>query len=264
MGLTLCVPNPHTLRVTTITMTMRTKTKSSDAFTLIELLIVVTIIAVLASIALPAFIGVKERGDQTKDLSNAKQIALALRQFAIDNNSSYPSHPPAASYSTAAGLPANSNEAFWWLFPSADQTGYLQSEQIFAVGGSAYTKSNPDNHLDAPGGAARTFTLAAGENNYAYVAGLTDTSNPTFPLIADGFIAAGGGTYSTNKSIPGGVWAAKKAIIVFCDASGQIVKVNPTDHQVKRTNSAGAQANMFVAAADWFDVAANPVLNPQP
>ena len=54
------------------------KTKNIKAFTLIELLIVVTIIAVLASIALPAFNGVKERGDQTKDLSNAKQIALGL------------------------------------------------------------------------------------------------------------------------------------------------------------------------------------------
>src|SRR6266513_6330594 len=105
MGLTLRAPNPHTLRVTTITMTMRTKSKVSAAFTLIELLIVITIIAVLASIALPAFIGVKERGDQTKDLSNAKQIALALRQFAIDNNGSYPKKAPAADYDAAPTTP---------------------------------------------------------------------------------------------------------------------------------------------------------------
>src|SRR5213592_3243376 len=84
------------------------KTKNIKAFTLIELLIVVTIIAVLASIALPAFNGVKERGDQTKDLSNAKQVALALRQFAIDNNGSYPSKPPAADYSAATGTPTTS------------------------------------------------------------------------------------------------------------------------------------------------------------
>jgi prepilin-type N-terminal cleavage/methylation domain-containing protein len=248
-------------------MTMRTKIKSSAAFTLIELLIVVTIIAVLASIALPAFIGVKERGDQTKDLSNAKQIALALRQFAIDNNSQYPSYKPNADYATAAtaGTPdaANSNECFWWLFQSGDQSGYLQSEQIFAVPGSAYTKSNPDNRLDAAGANARAQTLKAGENSYAYVAGLSDTANPTFPLVADGFVAAGGGVYSTDKSVPGGVWAAKKAIVVFCDASGQIMKVNPTDQQVKRTNSAGAPVNMFVGAADWFNATANPVLNPQ-
>src|SRR3954467_10300330 len=100
--------------------------KVSAGFTLIELLIVITIIAVLAGIALPAYNGVKERGDQTKDLSNAKQIALSLRQFAIDNNGAYPNKAVDAAakgdYSAAAAtLPPTSNEAFWWLFPN-----YLQ------------------------------------------------------------------------------------------------------------------------------------------
>ena len=123
------------------------KNTKLSAFTLIELLIVITIIAVLASIALPAFTGVKERADQTKDLSNAKQIALALRQFAIDNNGSYPAKAPAADYSDAPATPPNtSNDAFWWLIPT-----YLQSEGIFAISGSAYTPANPDNRLDAVG-----------------------------------------------------------------------------------------------------------------
>ena len=162
-----------------------TRKDSAAAFTLIELLIVITIIAVLASIALPAYTGVKERGDQTKDLSNAKQIALALRQFAIDNNGTYPSKPPGTDYSAASGLASTSNDAFWWLFPD-----YLQTEQIFAVSGSAYTPTLPDNKLDPANSGTRTDTLKAGENTFSYVAGLTDTSNPTFPLIADGFAAA--------------------------------------------------------------------------
>jgi len=152
----------------------------------------------------------------------------------------------------------------WWLFPVADQQGYIQSEQIFAVAGSAWTKSNPDNHLDAPGSAARTNTLAKGENSYAYVTGLTDTSNPTFPLLADGFQAAAVGTYDPIKSNTGGVWAAKKAIVAFCDGSGQIMKVNLTDHQVKRIDSTGASVNMFVGTADgtWLDSTNNLILNP--
>jgi prepilin-type N-terminal cleavage/methylation domain-containing protein len=238
--------------------------KDSAAFTLIELLIVITIIAVLASIALPAYNGVKERGDQTKDLSNAKQIALALRQFAIDNNGAYPNKQPdgksGGDYSSnALTLPTTSNDAFWWLFPN-----YLQSEQIFAVTGSAFTPSNPDNTLDAVGASSRANTLKKGENSYAYVTGLTDTSNSTFPIIADGFVPGSPGTYSTTKSSPGGVWAAKKAIVVFCDSSGQIIRVDPLTKQVQRTNSAGAKVNMFVGvAADWFDPVANPVLNPE-
>jgi prepilin-type N-terminal cleavage/methylation domain-containing protein len=235
-------------------------TKKNTAFTLIELLIVITIIAVLASIALPAYNGVKERGDQTKDLSNAKQVALALRQFAIDNNGSYPNKPPASDYSTASGTPTTSNDAFWWLFPT-----YLQSEQIFAINGSAYTPGTPDNKLDPAGSGTRTDTLKKGENTFAYVSGLTDTSTPTFPIIADGFVSGSTSNpvYTTNKAQVGGVWSGKKAVVVFCDSSGQIMKVDPASLQVKRTDSTGNKVNMFVGAADWFDATANPVLNPQ-
>jgi prepilin-type N-terminal cleavage/methylation domain-containing protein len=244
-----------------------TMTRKISAFTLIELLIVITIIAVLAGIALPAYNGVKERGDQTKDLSNAKQIALALRQFAIDNNGSYPNKQPTGAangdYSAAPAtpLPTTSNDAFWWLFPN-----YLQSEQIFAVTGSAYTPANPDNKLD-PTTTGRVETLKKGENNFAYVTGLTDTSNSTFPVIADGFVTGStpaNPVYTANKAQPGGVWAAKKAVVVLCDSSGQIMRVDATTKQVQRTNSAGTKVNMFAgAAADWFDPTSNPVLNPE-
>jgi prepilin-type N-terminal cleavage/methylation domain-containing protein len=233
--------------------------KTNSAFTLIELLIVITIIAVLASIALPAYNGVKERGDQTKDLSNAKQISFALRQFATDNNGSYPTKLPAADYGAASDLTASSqsNDAFWWLFPN-----YLQSEDIFVVAGSKWTPGNPDNKVDQAGAAGRTETLKTGENTYAYVAGLTDTSNSAFPLVADGFSATIP-NYDASKSQKGGVWAAKKAIIAFCDGSAQIMKVDPT---TKTVNRPGHTTSIFVAGTSgdpWLDATANFVVNPQ-
>jgi len=234
------------------------KKRTPAAFTLIELLIVITIIAVLASIALPAYNGVQERANQTKDLSNAKQVALALRQFAIDNNGAYPAKKPGADYSTATPLTSTdkSNEAFWWLFPD-----YLQSEDIFVVAASKWTPGNPDNKMDAAGAAARTETLKTGENNYAYVAGLTDTSNSAFPVLADGFSTTIP-TYDSSKAQKGGVWGGKKAIVAFCDGSSQIMRVDPT---TKTVNRPGHTTSIFAAGTGsdpWLDASANFVLNP--
>lgn len=235
------------------------KKQASAGFTLIELLVVITIIAVLASIALPAFTTVQERANQTKDLSNGKQIGLALKQFASDNNGAYPSKRPGADYNAAATLAsgAESNDPFWWLFPN-----YLQSEDIFVVSGSRWTPQAADNRLDAAGATTRTQTLAGGQNNYAYIAGLTDTSNPAFPLLADGFSATIP-NYTPQKAQIGGVWAAKKAIVIFCDASGQIMKVDPTSRTVNRPGITPA-VSLFAGdtSGNWLDSAANFVLNP--
>ncbi len=229
--------------------------KNNSAFTLIELLVVITIIAILASIALPVFNGVTERANQTKDLSNAKQVGVALKLFASDNNGFFPSKQPALDYNSAPDtLPTVSNDAFWWLFPN-----YLQSEDVFTVASSKWTPKNPDNKIDPATSGTRTDTLKAGENTYAYVAGLTDTSNPAFPLLADGFSTTIP-VYDTNKSNQGGVWAAKKAIVIFTDASGQIMKVDATTKTVIRP---GNTTGLFAAATDWLDATNNPVLNPQ-
>ncbi len=158
--------------------------KTTSAFTLIELLVVITIIAILASIALPVFNGVTERANQTKDLSNAKQIGIAMKLFASDNNGFYPVEAAGGRLPTAA--PRISDErptqAFWWLFPN-----YLTTEDIFTVATSKWTPSAADNEIDPAGSSTQTDTLKAGENTYAYVAGLTDTSNPAFPLAGRRF-----------------------------------------------------------------------------
>ncbi|HEV2046498.1 MAG TPA: type II secretion system protein [Chthoniobacterales bacterium] len=237
------------------------KRQPPTAFTLIELLVVITIIAILASFALPAYTAVQERAQQTKDLSNAKQIALALKQFAADNNGSFPAKAPGADYAAAADLTSanKSNDAFWWLFPN-----YLQSEDIFVVSGSKWTPANPDNKIDAAGSAARTESLKSGEDNYAYVTGLTDTSNPAFPLITDGFSSTIP-KYDTSKSNKGGLWAAKKAIVAFCDASGQIMKVDDvTNLTVKRPGHGySIFDNGSSTSSDPWLTASNLVLNPE-
>src|SRR5262245_48315700 len=53
-------------------------------FTLIELLVVIAIIAILAAILFPVFAKAREKARQTSCLSNTKQLALSILQYAQD------------------------------------------------------------------------------------------------------------------------------------------------------------------------------------
>lgn len=61
------------------------------AFTLIELLIVVAIIAILAAIAVPNFLEAQTRAKVSRVKSDLRTITTAIQSYAVDNNA-YPPH----------------------------------------------------------------------------------------------------------------------------------------------------------------------------
>ncbi|MEY2547405.1 MAG: hypothetical protein QOG48_2522 [Verrucomicrobiota bacterium] len=63
--------------------------KSRAAFTLIEMLIVIAIIAVLIAILTPAFTSVLEKGKVTQDMNNLRQIGLATQMYLNDNDGAF-------------------------------------------------------------------------------------------------------------------------------------------------------------------------------
>lgn len=67
----------------------RLASKTAEAFTLIELLIVVAIIAILALIAMPNFLEAQTRAKVTRTKADARTLAVAAQAYYVDNNA-YP------------------------------------------------------------------------------------------------------------------------------------------------------------------------------
>lgn len=60
------------------------KSSLESAFTLIEMLVVISIIAVLAAFAVPALTSALTKGQMTGTMNNARQFYLAAQQMALD------------------------------------------------------------------------------------------------------------------------------------------------------------------------------------
>ena len=180
-------------------------------FTLVELLVVISIIATLAGVGVPALMAKLKDGDRTEAVMNAKQIGLALFSFESDNGS-YPDDvteeditedDTEAIISSASG----SNKYFSQLFA----TGYIDQEGPFYCK-SEITKK-PDDDMSSA-----SELLAPGDCGFAYVMknatdGLSSSLPSSLPL-AIATNTEGGDATQFDRNVYN-----KKAVVLRIDMS---------------------------------------------
>jgi len=164
---------------------------SRSAFTLIEMLVVISIIAVLAAFAVPALTTALTRGQMTGTMNNARQLYLAAQQMALDGS---------ANSDPNLTWPGDANPAITTLQSYVEklvQNDYLKAgdlQKILSAPGvtctvTSDTAATPPTVAFGPGSksALKVYkvresdasnTIFAVTSNYTYDQALTATANP--------------------------------------------------------------------------------------
>jgi hypothetical protein len=216
--------------------------------TWLQVIVGVTALLLLASLALPAFSRTCARGNITKGISNARQIVMALKLYASDHDGKYPDAALADS--------KNANEVFRLLFK--EET--IDSEVVFGCPLSPFV---PDGNIGSD--EERSKALEAGENHWAITIGVSDAKSGDIPLVFENPLSATWppkwNANAVEQMQKGRAW--KTGVIMgMNDGGAQIVPlVSKRGNEVGLKPDRATGKNIFEAAIDSKEFPEGKVLD---
>jgi prepilin-type N-terminal cleavage/methylation domain-containing protein len=138
---------------------------AASGFTLVELLVVIGIIAILASVALGPIVNVLRKAKESSAMQTTRTLALAEFQYANDNNGSYPD-------GTDAGAIAGD------LFSG----NYVSDPSVFVITGDSKATRYSGTGTFAAAGCTYDFMGVTGGSSTSYV-GVGTSAPDQLPLV---------------------------------------------------------------------------------